>query len=322
MIIKSTAPTRISLFGGGTDLPEYSRQFGGMTISLAINLYQNIIMYTDSDMLDSPHKNQFPFKADPYFYYKILDEFNLNNGVHLTRLITNFDGEIESGIGSSAAAAVAMVGAINRRLGLNMTPEQIAERAWSLEVDVVGLYGGKQDQYAAAMGGVNFLEFNKFGYTKVTPLARGFIEPLLPSLVLFYTGSNRKSPTIQEGFKKLSKTQINALTKIKDLALKSVEPVGNGDIDLVGSLLDQSWELKKESNKGVSTPEIDFIYKRAKKLGALGGKLCGAGGGGYIMFVVPQKKREQFIIKMKKEGLQWWDFSVDWNGINTRVVKP
>ena len=322
MIIKAVCPTRLSLFGGGTDLPEYSDNYGGLVVNMAINIYQTVVMFSETDVFKcrGPQSGHwFPVGANPEFYYKILEEFNLNNSTHLTRLNCEFEGIIESGIGSSASVAVALIGGISKRLNLNMSLEEISVKAWEIEVDKIGLYGGKQDQYAAAFGGVNAIEFRK-DKIEITPLAKTFIEQLLPSVVLFYTKSNRKSAKIQEGFRALSKQQIKTLDSIKQIALDSITPIGEGDVQAVGELLDKAWILKKESNKGVSNQEIDTIYEKAKKAGALGGKICGAGGGGFMLFIVLPVKREAFIKEMEKEGLQWWDFDIDWNGLKVRVL--
>ena len=212
---------------------------------------------------------------------------------------------------------MALLGVINRRKNLGLNSYQIAEKAWELEVDKIGLFGGKQDQYAATFGGINVIEFKKGGEVNVIPMARGFIEPLFPSLVLFYTGKNRKSSKIQEGLKEPNSDQIKALNRIKRLALEAIDPISKGDFRVVGALLDEAWEWKKLSNKGVTNKELDDIYSKAKELGAYGGKTCGAGGGGFMLFVVNPTEREDFI---KNLGLEWWDFSPDFNGLEVRIL--
>jgi len=319
MILCSQAPSRLSLFGGGTDIMPYADKHGGLVINMAINLRQKMKMYTDDDTFKYAYKNIFPPRANPDFYYKIFKEFEGVDGGRNTKLECKYDGLLESGLGSSASAAVALVGAINKCNNLGMNLHQIAEKAWDIEVNKIGLYGGKQDQYAAAFGGVNVIEFKK-PRVDITPLARGFIEPLLSSLLLFYLGTNRESSTIQEGFKYLSGKQIKALNKIKQLAFDAIEPIGQGDIETVGKLLDESWQMKKKSNKGVDNKLINDVYDKAKKSGAYGGKICGAGGGGFILFCVPPIKRKAFIKDMQKEGLEWWDFTVDWNGLEVRIL--
>ena len=318
MIIYSQTPSRLSIFGGGTDLPAYASKYGGATISMAINLYQKMTMYTDNDTFKYAHANIFPSKANPEFYYTVFKEMGVDGG-RFTKIECSYDGLLESGLGSSASAAVNLVGAINKSKGLGMTLAEIAEKAWDIEVNKIGLYGGRQDQFAAALGGVNVFGFGD-GIISTTTLSKSYIEPLLPSLLLFWLGTNRKSAKIQEGFNHPSGKQIKSLHKIKTLTLEAVQPIANGDIETVGKLLDETWELKKQSNKGVDNKLINDVYDKAKKAGAYGGKICGAGGGGFMIFVVPPIKREVFIKEMQKEGLEHWDFSICWNGLNTRIL--
>jgi len=305
MTIISLSPTRISLFGGGTDLVPYSSKYGGLVISLAINLRQEVMMHSLVD------HNIFPAKADPKFYQKILDYFGING----VGLYCSFDGLIEAGLGSSASAAVAMVGAINRWQKRGMTLSDIAETAWELEVGRIGLFGGKQDQYAAAYGGFNVINFED--RVTVLPLTKEAIERLLPSMVLLYTGDLRRSANIQEGMRTLDAGQVDKLDRIKKIAVDAIDPINQGDIAKVGYLLDQAWLLKRQSNKGVSNTYIDDIYRKALEAGALGGKLLGSGGGGYMLFIVEPNTKQDFIAKM---GLQHWDFSPCWQGLETRIL--
>lgn len=312
MKILSISPSRVSLFGGGTDTPQYAQEKGGLVVSMAINLYTKTILYSGDDIYQP--KNSFPSNANPDFYYKILEEFGIN-GMHHSKITSEFDGLIESGLGSSASACVSLIGAISLQQQLRLDATQIAEKAWEIETNKIGHYGGKQDQYAAVLGGVNVMEFKD--KVNIVPLAKGFIEPLFPSLVLFHTGVNRKTNKTQEGFKKLDKKQTDNLDQMKALAVASIDVIASGDYKNVGKLLNESWQFKKELNKCVSTPEIDSIYEKGLKLGAIGGKLLGSGGGGYFLFVVDPDKRDKFIQDMP---LEWQDFSVSWNGLDTRIL--
>lgn len=300
-MIKAVAPCRISLFGGGSDVATYYQQHGGLVINMAVNIRQEVrigLPYSELDVTDDP---------------EFLKAFYQGEVVHKNESI------VASGMGSSAALAIALLAAKKRLHGQNITLNELIQEAWDIEVNKIGLYGGLQDHIAAAYGGVNFIEFNKDGF-QVTPLARGFIEPLLPSLVLMFSGEIRTDKKIQEGFKDLDSTQVKALDMIKQLAVDAIDPIGNGDYKKVGELLDTAWALKKESNAGVSNPRLDNIYENAKHYGALGGKVCGAGGGGFMIFVVDPAKRAGFIEKMEKEGLKQWDFSPCWQGVDVRKV--
>lgn len=304
MKIISTSPCRISLFGGGTDVNPYASTYEGLVINLAINLRQKIELDTSR-----PEKDLL-VEDNPYFFNAFL-----NNPIGIRH---RFDAPIESGIGSSAALAVALVGAIDKYEGTSMTRHEIVEKAWDIEVNRLKLFGGRQDQIAACWGGINLIEFGK--EIKVTPI-KGNAENLLKGMILFYTGKNRKSSKIQEGFKELSEEQIKALNAIKEIALQAIEPVRQGDIKQVGRLLDISWQHKKDSNKGVTNEHIDKIYSDAKKAGALGGKIMGAGGGGFMLLMCLPEDREKVVKSIEKNGSKEVDFGVDYNGLEVRRIE-
>ena len=303
----------------GTDISPYCDLYGGLTINMAINLRSHFTLFTGDDIYDPKANNSVPYLGKKEFVYAFMEEFGIND-MHLSKFNSSFDGILEAGLGSSASSAVAIIGAINKLKNLGMSLDEIAEKAWEIEVNKLGLFGGKQDQNASVFGGVNIMEFKKGGGVNVTPLAKGFIEPLLPSLVLFYTGTNRKSAKIQEGFKTLNEDQIWALDNIKRLAVKAIDPIAKGDYIQVGALLDEAWEYKKLSNKGVTNKRIDDIYGSALVNGAYGGKCLGAGSGGYMLFIVDPKEKEKFIKNMMLMDCEWWDFSPCFQGLETRIL--
>jgi D-glycero-alpha-D-manno-heptose-7-phosphate kinase len=151
---------------------------------------------------------------------------------------------------------------------------------------------------------------------KVTPTGPEYIEKLFPYMVLLYTGIKRKSPKIQEGLKVLTPQKIEALKYIKELAKTAQEAIPQVKVNLIGEMLSSSWEFKKKSND-VTTPEIDEMFEKAKRLGSYGGKLLGSGGGGHLLFLVNPADKAKFI---KKMGLEWVDFSIDCNGLETRIL--
>ncbi len=312
MNIQTEAPSRLSLFGGGTDIPSYSDKYGGVVINLAINLKQRFTLGFDAP--GKAPKMLVP-GGKPDFYKAFFDRFKIP--YDNTLILESYDGLIETGIGSSASAAVSLVGAFNEYGDLDMSREQIAETAWHIENHELKLYGGRQDQYASVFGGLNAFEFSK-DKVEVLQLVPSVASNLLPSLALFYTGKKRVSPIIQEEFKELSTGQIEALGRIKAIAKEAVKPLIDGDIQKIGALLDKSWEMKKKSNKKTSNPDIDKFYQLGKKNGAYGGKVCGAGGGGFMFFVVDPDKRNDFISKMQVGGLQWWDFDICGDGLQVR----
>ncbi len=314
MRIISSAPTRISLFGGGTDLPVYYENGNsGMVISMAINIKQRFELNSPSN----EHSNFVTISENPAFYASILsgtgwraDEVDLSQ---------KFDGEIESGLGTSAAAAVAMVAGLTRMKGQKLTRQQIAERAWDIEVNQMKLYGGKQDQYAAAFGGMNTIYFSSKGVT-VDPWPRDRGEGLVDSILLFHTNTKRKDPKIQEQLLTLDDKQKEKMGAIWGMAMSAIGPIWLGHFHTIGSILNEAWKWKKALNPRVTTPEIDIIYDSAIKAGATGGKLCGSGGGGYIFFICEPNKQSAVTESLTKLGCKPVDFGIDWNGVETRFI--
>jgi len=323
MKLLSTAPTRVSLFGGSTDIPTYSNLYGGLVISMGINLRVTSEIFTDEDTFKT--RNEIPPRGSLEFIHKVLSAFDRNSGQHdfgnfrNIRFVIKSDALLESGLGTSGATIVSIVGAINKIEKLGLSKGEIAEKSWSIEVNNCGLYSGKQDVYASAFGGFNAITFEK-DKIEVLPLKTTMIMQLMPSLVLVHTNKIRINPKIQEGFKKLDSERIAKLTELKDLATSAFISLDEGDIEAIGALLDQSWQIKKQTNRGVSTPELDNIYQNAKHYGAFGGKGLGSGGGGYMLFIVDPNKREVFIENIEREGVELWDFSLSNDGVETRIL--
>lgn len=258
--------------------------------------------------------NYFPPKADPNFYYQILDEWHINNSTHTTRLNFNYEGEINAGLGSSASAAVLLVAMINKRLGLELTTAEIAERAYQLETKKLGMYGGRQDQFASAFGGFNLMEFSE-NTVELTPLNEDLLNPLLPSLMLVYTGKNRVNKKIQENLKGLSNHQKEALDLLKEGAILGVRALVAQDIEEFGRIMGRSWELKKAANKSASNARIDKIYDAVTRNGAYGGKLCGSGGGGYMILIINPVKKETLTRVLTELDCVEVSFKPDWGGV-------
>ena len=317
MIIRATAPTRIGLFGGSTDVEPFASQYGGIVLNIGINLRAKVKVYTEDNLFDIT-RNVVPYLGNVDFMHKIFTHFKIGN-FHHVRFESFSEALLESGLGSSAASAVATVGAINKIQNLGLSPLEIATLAWNIEVNEIGLFGGSQDQIAAALGGVNVIEYKAGGTFEATQLGKEFIDPLLPYLILFYTGGNRQSAKIQEGFKHLNKWQVESLNKIKEITISAIEAITQKDIKLVGDLFNKSWEMKKRSNEGVTTKKLDKIYAEARKVGAFGGKVMGAGGGGHMLFICPPEKQEKLINKLEKiDDVEHIDFGICWQGLEVR----
>ena len=300
MRIYAEAPSRISLLGGGTDLPSYSEKYGGVCYSIAINLKHRFWLDTKVD------KNYLflPEKGNSKFYEAFLNHF----GIKHYQLRCETDAPIETGLGSSATAGACMVAMANRLLGLNLTKDEIAEKVWDIEVNTLGFYGGRQDQYAAVYGGANFFEFKKdivhvnktvFLYQK--------------SLLLFDTGLRRENPKLKDNMKILSPEKIKILHEIKSLA----NLYGSGIT--LHELLRKGWELKKKSNS-VSSDKIDKIYDTGISCGAKAGKLLGSGGGGFMVFWAEPEAQEKIKNALKELGCTWYDFEISESGVTTRIL--
>jgi D-glycero-alpha-D-manno-heptose-7-phosphate kinase len=308
MKVFAQAPTRLSLFGGGTDLPIYSDKYGGLIISMAINIRQRI------EISDDCEQTIIPKNASENFYNKFFDDF----GYKPSSLKAEFDAIIESGLGSSASAAVCLVAAITRKLGIPMNRREIAEKAWDVEVNKLGLYGGKQDQYAAAYGGINTFYFSKNG-VYIKKLDDKYERMFKNHILMFYTGNNRESKKIQDGLKELTLDKLTALNRIKQIATYARDAVGRFDSTSIGKLLNEAWEAKKLSNN-VSNDLIDSLYDLAIQEGAMGGKIMGSGGGGYMFFWVHPSDQQSVIKAMQLNGCELVDFSIDRNGVETRII--
>jgi D-glycero-alpha-D-manno-heptose-7-phosphate kinase len=317
MIIKASTPCRISLFGGGTDIPEYAEKYGGIVISFAINLRQYITLYTDSDIFSHPEANTFPHDATPAYLYKILEEYGLNSG-HFIKIDSKCDAVLKAGLGSSSAAGVALIGAINKAKNLKLSIDQIAQKAWEIETQKMGWYAGKQDAWASVHGGSNIIEFNNT--VKTMRLTNENIKLVKESMVLFYIGK-RKVINPQEGLRNLTMKQIETLHNIKKTTIKSLKYIKKGDYNSIGKMLDKYWEIKKQVNRAISNERIDIIYKKARDEGAIGGKLLGAGGGGYMFFIIDPNKKHVFIKNLYKINIENVDFDIDKQGLDSRIIK-
>src|SRR3990167_977337 len=299
------APVRISLFGSGSDVGEYASKYGGVCINMAINIRQRFIL-GDDEKVDFGYLEN----TNPKFYEAFFKEIYRPN-----YFLQEFDGFIHSGLGTSASAAVCLVAGLSKLKGEKLIRYEIAEKAWDIEVNKLNLFGGKQDQFCATFGGFNLMKFND--RVEIQSIHREVEEKVTENLLLFDTRIRRKNPKLQENLKTISSGQKQALDIIKNLANDAYHRIYKGDIKGLGKLLDDTWRYKKQSNN-VTTPEIDTIYYKARDLGAYGGKLCGSGGGGYMVFIVPMEKQEYFKNQI---GLEWVDHGgIDWNGATTRFI--
>lgn len=286
MIIVQT-PLRVSFFGGGTDFPEFYRKYGGGTLSTAINKYIYVVVksrfddyirltYTKAELV----KNIDNLKHD--IVRECLKHVGITKGIEV---ITIGDVPAGSGLGSSSAVTVGVLKALYAYRGVETAAEQLAQEACHIEREILCKPIGIQDQYIAAYGGCRFFEFGK--KTKNKEVCLGDIPD---SLLLFFTGITRSADKILKVQRKNVAKNINILITMRDLAKNMSK--GSWKNDEFGKSLDIAWQMKKELNHTVSSAKIDKLYQKAKGAGALGGKILGAGGGGFLLLYCPDGTKE------------------------------
>ena len=322
-IIKSRAPLRIGLAGGGSDLSPYCDLYGGYVLNATISRYVDVIIkpYKKNNVrfvsldqqiekilsLNSIISNNGKLDLHIAVYKYFIKKFNNGKPISL-ELISYIDAPFGSGLGSSSTLVVAMVQAFNKLLNLSLDKYQIASIAYQIERVDCGLVGGRQDHYSAIFGGFNFMEFNANEQNVVNQLKINeyCLYELETSLILYFTGVSRNSADIIvdqiKSFSSDSQESLKAMHAIKKEALTMKECLLRGDFLSLTKSLRSSWENKKLTAKTVSNAYIDKIYNTTIKAGALAGKVSGAGGGGFMFFFVPLDKRMNVIRKLNTFG--------------------
>jgi len=320
MIIRSRAPLRIGLAGGGTDVSPYSDLYGGAILNAAISLYAHatieplpqpriIIEAADRKELqefDLGEKLPVNGRLDlaKGIYNRIIQDYgSVPSGFKLT---TQVDAPAGSGLGTSSTLVVAVLGAFAEWMKLPLGDYDAAHLAYQIEREDLKMAGGKQDQYAATFGGVNFMEFYERDKVIVNPLRirSEYLFELEHNLLLFFTATSRNSATIIEAQTKNVTDQkansIAAMHQLKEQARMMKEALLRGQMDEIGHILDFGFRHKKEMASGISNPLIDEIYETALQAGATGGKISGAGGGGFMTFYCPGTKRYDVMEALQK----------------------
>ena len=322
MIYRSKAPLRLGLGGGGTDVAPYSDLFGGAILNATINLYAYATIIPRDDgkiVLHSWDKNE-RYEFDSIEELPINGELDLLRGIYNRvakdytgkalsfELSTRVDAPPGSGLGTSSTLVVAILGAFAEWLKLPLGEYDMARLAYEVERVDLNMAGGKQDQYAATFGGVNYMEFEKDDKVIVNPLRirPDYLNELAFNLVLYYTETSRLSSKIIEAQSKnvndKNEKSIEAMHKLKEQAKRMKETLLQGNIDKIGKILDFGWQHKKQMAAGITNQLIDDIYSAAISAGASGGKISGAGGGGFMIFYCPNNSRNNVIKALKKFG--------------------
>ncbi|MBK6331273.1 MAG: dehydrogenase [Bacteroidetes bacterium] len=338
MIYRSKAPLRIGLAGGGTDVSPYSDLFGGaiLNITVSMSAHANIEIIDGHEIIieayDRNEKQCFPISNQ----LPIDGKLDLAKGVYnriqkdypfvpkALKISTFVDAPAGSGLGTSSTLVVAILGAFVEMLKLPLGDYDIAHYAYEIERKDLHLSGGKQDQYAATFGGVNFMEFYEDDKVIVNPLRirTQYLHELENNLLLFYTDTSRESAKIIDEQTKnvTAKNQqsIDAMHKLKEQAQQMKVALLKGKLHEIGQILDYGFQQKRLMAQNISNDIIEKLYQTAINAGATGGKISGAGGGGFMIFYCPGNSRYQVIEALKqcngiireytftKHGLQTW----------------
>jgi len=322
MIYRSKAPLRIGLAGGGTDVSPYSDLYGGAILNATVSLYAYAnIELTDGDEVQFESidykSREVIRKGSPVEFNGVLD---LHKGVYERirkqypglpagfRLSTFVDAPAGSGLGTSSTLMVAMVGAFTEMLKLPLGEYDIAHLAYEIERKDLNMAGGKQDQYAATFGGVNYMEFYSDDKVIVNPLRvkQQYLFELENNLLLYYTATSRESAKIisrqsQNVLDKKS-TSIEAMHQLKQQSQRMKEALLKGRLHEIGEILDFGFQQKRRMAEGISNDRMEEIYMAAKSAGATGGKISGAGGGGFMIFYCPGNTKFDVMTKIQEFG--------------------
>lgn len=333
IISKAKSPVRISFAGGGTDLTNYFSTEGGLVFNATINKFSHAVLEKRKDKAIKVFSNDL----NESFYYECIDDIAFDGTLDLIKavlkllrpdfgfeLYTYSDVPPGSGLGGSAVLLAAIIGTFNNFRENKFNDYEIAELAFHAERVELGLSGGWQDQYATVFGGFNFMEFAD-NENIINPLriSNDIINELEDSLVLCYSGVTHKSGDIHDEQKEnMNKDAQKDYAKAsKDIANKMKSRLLKCELDGFGDLLHKAWMLKKEFSSKITTPYLDDIYNYSLENGALGGKLLGAGGGGYFLFYVPTFQKLNLMKALKERGLEMGTFTFDKVGLRTWITK-
>lgn len=337
MIHVSKAPLRIGLAGGGTDVSPFSDLYGGAILNATINLYASASIVPRDDnkvifrAIDRGERLEFDLcperevtdllKLQVGIFNRISKDYGpLPSGFEL---FTSIDAPSGSGLGTSSTLVVSILGAYVEWLKLPLGEYDIARLAFSIEREDLDMAGGKQDQYAATFGGVNFMEFLKDSNVIINPLRvkTRTLKELEYHLLLFYTQTERESAKIIEAQKanvqSNTESSLEATKKLKEQAFMMKNTLLRGEIADIGKTLAYGWENKKQLAKGITNPAIDNIYETAIAAGASGGKISGAGGGGFMIFYCPKNTGYEVIKALHKIGVEHQRYNFEETGLTT-----
>ncbi len=321
-MILTRTPYRVTLGGGGTDVPSFYRDHGGFILAVAIDKYMFLnvntpivddkvrVRYTASEIVDHIDDVKHTLAREA------LRLFGITNGIEIVSIA---DIPAGTGLGSSSSYLVGLLNALHALFQDQATPQKLAEEACHIELEVLKKPIGKQDQYMAAFGGLTTLDIKPDGRVCVTRLELDvdLVESLEHNILMFYTHEMRDATAILKKQDEATRTKdrnvVNSLCEIKDTGLEIRDAILKGNLRRFGELLDVHWQSKKRLSEGISNPQIDAWYELAKQNGAIGGKISGAGGGGFLMLYCEENKT-RLRRAMREAGLRELRFRFDFEG--------
>jgi D-glycero-alpha-D-manno-heptose-7-phosphate kinase len=322
----SKTPLRISLFGGGTDLKSYYKKEDGAVMSFGINKFLYVILKKNEKLVDFKYrvnwsKTEFANKIDEIEHPIVREAFRMHKINFPIEVSTFSDIPANTGLGSSSAFAVGLVHCISKLLNLNYSKYKIAEIAAKIEINILKRNMGKQDHFASAFGGFNIIKFNKSERVTIRKqkISSKLMNELNSSFLIFFLNKKRDASKILSNQKKLNQKNYESLNKIKKnvfIAEKIIKNKDKNKIKQLGVLLSEAWYWKKLNNRSVSYKIVDDLYSKGIDMGCYGGKLLGAGGGGYFLFLANVKKKK--IIKSYFKNFSTIDAKIHQKG--TEIV--
>jgi len=333
----SKAPLRIGLAGGGTDVAPYCDLYSGAVLNATIDLYATVTLVPrdDNKVFFCDRNSGTQLETGATHKLEDVEGLTLQIGVynwiskHYAKaplscdIISSIDAPTGSGLGTSSTLVVALIGAYVEWLNLPLGEYEISKMAVTIEREELKMAGGKQDQYAATFGGFNFMEFHENNRVVVNPLRikSSVVQEIEFHLLLFYTKTRRESSHIIEvqkaNFEKKETSAIEATHKLKEQAFKMKEAILKNELTKIGEVLKTGWGFKKQLAKGISNPLIEDIYNVAIQNGATGGKISGAGGGGFMTFYCPGKSKFAVIDRLKELGIEEQKYTFQTKGLET-----
>ena len=321
-MIITRAPFRVSFCGGGSDIPSFYEKYGGCVLSTSIRKYVYLtinrafnkdtitLKYSQTEVVDDPSKIQHRI------FRQTLKDFG-TKGIEITSMA---DIPAGTGLGSSSSFTVALLKLLYAYNEKSVSAYKVAKEACDIEINQLGNPIGKQDQFAAAFGGLRYYEFQPDGFVKVEPIImRGeSYRHLERSIMMFYTGMvHDANKILGEETKNLASAEakINGTLKLCELTRKLKREFESNNVDALGDILNQAWNIKRELASGITNSAIDYYYDLGIKAGAKGGKLLGAGGGGFLLFYVPEEEKREYVRAALKDLIEM-PIELDQSGVS------